>query len=206
VRQCRGAPPPRRAAVPIRPPVLFRRRRGAAQNTPFTHFYVRAALPPPRRRAAARARKAPRGRGGSHRDRHEQLLASFATEIPARNLFIVGIPTVYSKAWYNRSTCTVAAQWIVLGASRDSAKRPISAFMPLCRFLLADRLAPEALRPLASQLLFGDPLRQRLPTATCTSSYPPPAKTDCLPPQHQVTVYPHPPQNPAGGLHTMARI
>jgi hypothetical protein len=31
--------------------------------------------------------------------------------------------------------------------------------MPLCRFLLADRLAPEALRPLPSQLLFGDPLR-----------------------------------------------
>eukprot|EP01047_Picozoa_sp_COSAG01_P005875 COSAG01_NODE_206_length_22034_cov_125.512585_20_plen_55_part_00 len=30
--------------------------------------------------------------------------------------------------------------------------------MPLCRFLLADRLAPEALRPVASQLLFGDPL------------------------------------------------
>jgi hypothetical protein len=29
------------------------------------------------------------------------------------------------------------------------------------RFLLADRLAPEALRPLASQLLFGDPLRYR---------------------------------------------
>jgi hypothetical protein len=27
------------------------------------------------------------------------------------------------------------------------------------RFLLADRLAPEALRPLASQLLSGDPLR-----------------------------------------------
>jgi hypothetical protein len=51
------------------------------------------------------------------------------------------------------------SQWIVLGASRDSAKRPISAFMPLCKFLLADRLAPEALRPLASQPLFGDPLR-----------------------------------------------
>jgi hypothetical protein len=50
-------------------------------------------------------------------------------------------------------------QSIVLGASRDSAKRHIYAFMPLCRFLLADRLAPEALRPLASQLLFGDPLR-----------------------------------------------
>jgi hypothetical protein len=36
-------------------------------------------------------------------------------------------------------------QWIVLGASWDSAKRPISAFMPLCRFQLADRLAPGAL-------------------------------------------------------------
>eukprot|EP01047_Picozoa_sp_COSAG01_P077639 COSAG01_NODE_14056_length_1501_cov_22.734665_2_plen_134_part_01 len=37
--------------------------------------------------------------------------------------------------------------------------------MPLCRcaarFLLADKLAPEALRPLASQLLFGDPLRYK---------------------------------------------
>eukprot|EP01047_Picozoa_sp_COSAG01_P049438 COSAG01_NODE_4901_length_4641_cov_17.028181_8_plen_43_part_00 len=32
--------------------------------------------------------------------------------------------------------------------------------MPLRRFLLADRLAPEALRPLASQLLFGDRLRR----------------------------------------------
>jgi hypothetical protein len=52
-----------------------------------------------------------------------------------------------------------ASQSIVLGASRDSAKRHICAFMPLCRFLLADRLAPKALRPLASQLLFGDPLR-----------------------------------------------
>jgi hypothetical protein len=31
--------------------------------------------------------------------------------------------------------------------------------MALCRFLLADRPAPEALRPLAIQLLFGDPLR-----------------------------------------------
>jgi hypothetical protein len=30
--------------------------------------------------------------------------------------------------------------------------------MALCRFLLADRPAPEALRPLAIQLLFGDPL------------------------------------------------
>jgi hypothetical protein len=38
---------------------------------------------------------------------------------------------------------------IVLGASRDSAKKAyLYAFMPLCRFLLADRLAPEALRPL----------------------------------------------------------
>jgi hypothetical protein len=54
-------------------------------------------------------------------------------------------------------------QSIVLGASRDSAKRHICAFMPLCGFLLADRLAPEALRPLlASQLLFGDPLRFEL--------------------------------------------
>jgi hypothetical protein len=34
--------------------------------------------------------------------------------------------------------------------------------MALCRFLLADRPAPEALRPLASQLLFGDPLRERI--------------------------------------------
>ena len=41
----------------------------------------------------------------------------------------------------------------------EPAKRQIYAFMPLRRFLLADRLAPEALRPLASQLLFGDPLR-----------------------------------------------
>jgi hypothetical protein len=40
----------------------------------------------------------------------------------------------------------------------EPAKRHIYAFMPLRRFLLADRLAPEALRPLASQLLFGDPL------------------------------------------------
>jgi hypothetical protein len=31
--------------------------------------------------------------------------------------------------------------------------------MPLRRFLLADRPAPEAIRPLASQMLFGDPLR-----------------------------------------------
>ena len=52
------------------------------------------------------------------------------------------------------------SQSIVLGASRDSVLRPISASMPLRRFLLADRLAPEALRPLASQLLFGDPLRE----------------------------------------------
>ena len=57
------------------------------------------------------------------------------------------------------SVSSASHQSIVLGASRDSAKRPISAFMPLCRFLLADRLAPEALRPLESQLLFGDPLR-----------------------------------------------
>jgi hypothetical protein len=32
--------------------------------------------------------------------------------------------------------------------------------MALCRFLLADRPAPEALRPLAIQLRFGDPLRR----------------------------------------------
>jgi hypothetical protein len=51
------------------------------------------------------------------------------------------------------------SQSIVLGASRDSVLRHIYASMPLRRFLLADRLAPEALRPLASQLLFGDPLR-----------------------------------------------
>jgi hypothetical protein len=38
-------------------------------------------------------------------------------------------------------------------------KVQIATLMPLCRFLLADRLAPKALRPLASQLLFGDPLR-----------------------------------------------
>eukprot|EP01047_Picozoa_sp_COSAG01_P044792 COSAG01_NODE_4078_length_5377_cov_48.766578_3_plen_77_part_00 len=34
--------------------------------------------------------------------------------------------------------------------------------MPLRRFLPADRPAPEAIRPLASQLLFGDPLRHIL--------------------------------------------
>jgi hypothetical protein len=55
--------------------------------------------------------------------------------------------------------CTVLIpQSIVLGASRDSAKSHIYGFMALCRFLLADRPAPEALRPLAIQLLFGDPL------------------------------------------------
>jgi hypothetical protein len=35
--------------------------------------------------------------------------------------------------------CASTPQSIVLGASRDSAKRHICAFMPLCRFLLADR-------------------------------------------------------------------
>eukprot|EP01049_Picozoa_sp_SAG25_P005557 SAG25_NODE_384_length_8785_cov_7.011628_10_plen_125_part_00 len=45
---------------------------------------------------------------------------------------------------------TRSTQWIVLGASWDSAKRPILAFMLLCRFMLADRLAPEALRPLGA--------------------------------------------------------
>jgi hypothetical protein len=62
------------------------------------------------------------------------------------------------------------SQSIVLGASRDSAwshiyglnaYHYIYGFMPLRRFLLADRPAPEAICPLASQLLFGDPLRIR---------------------------------------------
>jgi hypothetical protein len=44
-----------------------------------------------------------------------------------------------------------------LGAGRDSASSHIYGFMPLRRFLLADRPAPEAICPLASQLLFGDP-------------------------------------------------
>eukprot|EP01047_Picozoa_sp_COSAG01_P025955 COSAG01_NODE_1656_length_9595_cov_4.929150_3_plen_111_part_00 len=61
------------------------------------------------------------------------------------------------------------AQSIVLGASRDSVLRHIYASMPLRRFLLADRLAPEALRPLASQLLFGDPLSWGASATTSTS-------------------------------------
>jgi hypothetical protein len=80
-----------------------------------------------------------------------QLLVRARTALSLFILSFLGLP------WRRNST-----QSIVLGASQDSAKRQISAFMLLCRFLLADRLAPEALRPLASHLLFGDPL-MRLP-------------------------------------------
>eukprot|EP01047_Picozoa_sp_COSAG01_P044715 COSAG01_NODE_4068_length_5383_cov_7.524981_2_plen_84_part_00 len=51
-----------------------------------------------------------------------------------------------SPAGFPTSPAAVS-QSIVLGASRDSAKSQISGFrrlMALCRFLLADRPAPEA--------------------------------------------------------------
>jgi hypothetical protein len=64
---------------------------------------------------------------------------------------------ISSSAGYMHDT--YLTQSIVLAASRDSPSRAILPFMPLRRILLADRHAPEAHRPLANQLLFGDPLR-----------------------------------------------
>jgi hypothetical protein len=42
----------------------------------------------------------------------------------------------------------LVAQWSSCTVPAGTPQKGICAFMPLCRFLLANRLAPEALRPL----------------------------------------------------------